>query len=328
MEVWFMRTHLVVGLVLATAAPAVPEAHACGVKLTLKSSAPQRRVKRSSNPSRVLVVGDSSRRLNRDLAMAGHRVDTAENVESAEAGPYDVVLTDSGEAGQARSRFGDAAVISRDGEARSDLAAVEAAVARRPTSAERPRVVMARRAPARPIAAGPTAAERRVAAAQPTPPRPEAPPPTPPAAEPEPPAPAPAPPPAAPPPKPAPAAEPSDRDTVAAKTTLPKGHFKSEVRFGFGQASVEGGSRNAMASTARWLIAHPDVKLRIEGHTDAVGSEDFNMALSERRAGAVRDLLIEAGVDGGRLQVVGLGETKLKYGPKDRRNRRVTLVHE
>src|SRR5262245_62818515 len=82
-------------------------AEACGVKLTVKKSSPRKAVRRTSNPSRVLLVGSHPRRLERDLAAAGHQVDTASTASNAKDGSYAVVIVDSeANAGPARSRFG------------------------------------------------------------------------------------------------------------------------------------------------------------------------------------------------------------------------------
>jgi OmpA-OmpF porin, OOP family len=56
------------------------------------------------------------------------------------------------------------------------------------------------------------------------------------------------------------------------------------------------------------LQKYPDVKVSIEGYTDSVGNPNFNRLLSERRANAVRDYLIERGVEPPRLVAVGRGE--------------------
>src|SRR5690606_22639132 len=58
----------------------------------------------------------------------------------------------------------------------------------------------------------------------------------------------------------------------------------------------------------KFLEKHPDVSLEIEGHTDSRGSDDYNLDLSERRAYAVRDWLIERDVSEDRLTAVGKGE--------------------
>ncbi len=62
---------------------------------------------------------------------------------------------------------------------------------------------------------------------------------------------------------------------------------------------------------AQNIRAHDEIeKVRVEGHTDASGPEDFNMKLSQRRAEAVRDYLVDKGIAADRLEAVGYGETK------------------
>lgn len=79
------------------------------------------------------------------------------------------------------------------------------------------------------------------------------------------------------------------------------------------------------------LQEHPDLKLAIEGHTDNLGSAPGNQALSEKRAAAVRQYLIETyQVDGARLTAKGLGAGKPAAGNETaegrQQNRRVELV--
>jgi len=55
---------------------------------------------------------------------------------------------------------------------------------------------------------------------------------------------------------------------------------------------------------------HPDLKFRIEGHTDSDGENSFNKKLSEERAKAVKILLVESGIDASRFESKGFGESK------------------
>jgi len=96
-----------------------------------------------------------------------------------------------------------------------------------------------------------------------------------------------------------------------------------EVYFTTGSASV--GNRNALATATRWLTSNPDVHATVEGYADPTGTPDGNMALSQQRAEAVRDYLVSQGIDGSRLEVQSFGDTKLKYGRTDGRNRRVAI---
>jgi outer membrane protein OmpA-like peptidoglycan-associated protein len=72
------------------------------------------------------------------------------------------------------------------------------------------------------------------------------------------------------------------------------------------------------------------LRLTIEGHTDSTGSADFNQTLSEKRADAVRDYLVNQGLDGGSLSAQGLGMDNPvadNSTPEGRqRNRRVEII--
>ena len=78
------------------------------------------------------------------------------------------------------------------------------------------------------------------------------------------------------------------------------------------------------------LQEHPELKLRIEGHTDDVGQAAANQSLSEKRAAAVKAWLVTQGVEAKRLEAKGFGQTKPVTGndtPEGRQNnRRVELV--
>ncbi|MCY4027908.1 MAG: OmpA family protein [Acidobacteria bacterium] len=71
-----------------------------------------------------------------------------------------------------------------------------------------------------------------------------------------------------------------------------------------------------------------EAQLTLEGHTDATGSEDYNLRLSQRRAEAVVRYLAGRGVPGARLRAVGFGEDRLlpAYAPTDDEQRRVEIV--
>jgi len=80
---------------------------------------------------------------------------------------------------------------------------------------------------------------------------------------------------------------------------------------------------------AKRLGDFPDVRIVVEGHTDSSGAAEYNQRLSERRADAVKDYLVERGVAAGRISTVGLGETQ-PIGDNDTeegraQNRRVVL---
>jgi outer membrane protein OmpA-like peptidoglycan-associated protein len=106
------------------------------------------------------------------------------------------------------------------------------------------------------------------------------------------------------------------------------------ITFASGSAEVSPQSERLLASLARALEtpALARSRFRIEGHTDTVGDPAMNQALSERRAAAVRDLLVQRyGIDALRLTPVGLGESTLLVPTGDERaeprNRRVQVIN-
>ena len=81
------------------------------------------------------------------------------------------------------------------------------------------------------------------------------------------------------------------------------------------------------ADLADWLADHPDAELVIDGHADALGSEQANLELSFRRAEATAAMIIEAGAAADRVQARGFGEYQPLVGlpPDSDRNRRATM---
>lgn len=311
-----VRALLVACLLVDVHSP--PPAEACGVKLTVKPSAPRRSVARSSNPSPVLLVGSPPRRLQNDLTQAGHKVEVTQDPKDAKRERYAVVIADRSTAGAARERFGDS-VIVRSGDVRNDIVAVEDRVARRPVAVAAARPAVAAKPDREPIAAGPdrTAPKEPVAAAEPAPPPP-----------------APTPPPPAPTPAPTPEPDrPAVTPTVATtqpsrperprKTAVDQAELREEVFFSVASARVREG--RAVTRAIRWLTNNAGVNVTVTGHADPTGTPEGNMALSQTRAEAVRDFLVEKGIDASRIEVKALGDTQLKYGRRDGRNRRVAI---
>lgn len=84
--------------------------------------------------------------------------------------------------------------------------------------------------------------------------------------------------------------------------------FQSNVLFDVDSALIDAGGRSTLDATARVLVEHPKTAVIIQGHTDSTGSEAHNLALSDRRAAAVRSHLAGRGVDPGRMTAIGYGE--------------------
>jgi peptidoglycan-associated lipoprotein len=131
-----------------------------------------------------------------------------------------------------------------------------------------------------------------------------APPPPPPAAPAAPPAP---PPPPAPPAAPAPA--PLSEEEIFRKTPLSELQKNlSDVFFELDESSISDQARAVLQKNAEWMKRWPSTKITIEGHCDERGSAEYNLALGDRRAAAVRDYLASLGVGPDRMTVVSKGK--------------------
>jgi len=81
-----------------------------------------------------------------------------------------------------------------------------------------------------------------------------------------------------------------------------------DVLFDFDQASLKANSRDSVTTLANYLIKNPDRKVIVEGYTDSKGSASYNQGLSERRANAVKNALVRAGVEPSRIVAQGYGK--------------------
>jgi outer membrane protein OmpA-like peptidoglycan-associated protein len=104
----------------------------------------------------------------------------------------------------------------------------------------------------------------------------------------------------------------------------------SDVLFDTGSYILKPGAREKLAKVSGILLAHPGLILQVEGHTDSVGSDEYNQQLSEHRANAVREFLMEQGVVPSSITAQGFGKTQPVASndtPEGRqRNRRVEIV--
>ncbi|MEO7730780.1 MAG: OmpA family protein, partial [Kofleriaceae bacterium] len=267
--------------------------------------------------------------LELDLTSAGHRVEVAPTPAAAKRKSYAVVIVDGNLQDEARTTYPDAIVVVRSGDVVADIHSVEQSVARRPSAAGQRPAVVAARAARTPSAAGPERSTRRVVAAgelqpvsDPTPP----PAPTPIAPTPV----APTPPPPAPPPvvvaATVPKPTPEVRAPVAERRVVAKANsVHDEIYFSLGSAQLDGRAAS-IAKIVSWLSASSDVQVTIERHADPTGTHEGNQILAQKRAEWLRDQLVAGGIDQGRLDVISYGDTRLRYGRADRRNRRAAVV--
>jgi peptidoglycan-associated lipoprotein len=105
-------------------------------------------------------------------------------------------------------------------------------------------------------------------------------------------------------------AAPSLDDEGARATAELRNALLAPVYFEFDQADLSDQTRAALQQKAVLLRQHENVQMRIAGHTDARGSDEYNLALGQRRAAIVKRYLIERGVPERRLEVVSFGEER------------------
>ena len=120
-------------------------------------------------------------------------------------------------------------------------------------------------------------------------------------------------------PGPAPVDDSADRDRLERERIAREASERSRavaadlaamVNFDYDQATVRPADQATLDRKAVILIANPNAKVRISGHADERGSDEYNLALGNRRAGAAKRYLTNKGVDGSRLDVISYGEER------------------
>lgn len=107
-------------------------------------------------------------------------------------------------------------------------------------------------------------------------------------------------------------------------------NLSSGTVFASGQSVILPAANNKLDQVAELMKKQPERKATVEGHTDADGSDAFNLMLSQQRADAVRIYLIARGVDSSRISAIGLGESRPvadnRTSEGKANNRRVEIV--
>jgi len=103
-----------------------------------------------------------------------------------------------------------------------------------------------------------------------------------------------------------------------------------DVLFDFNKYTLKPTAREKLAKVSGILLAHPDLKVQVEGHTDSIGSEEYNQKLSEERAGSVKDYLVSQNVHDNNVTAEGFGKddpiADNSTAAGRAKNRRVELV--
>jgi peptidoglycan-associated lipoprotein len=102
-------------------------------------------------------------------------------------------------------------------------------------------------------------------------------------------------------------------------TTLPPGPVPSEfsettalkdIHFEFDRAEIRGAEAEILNANATWLKSNARVLVLIEGHCDERGTNEYNLALGQRRANATRDYLVARGIDTRRISLISYGKER------------------
>jgi peptidoglycan-associated lipoprotein len=96
-------------------------------------------------------------------------------------------------------------------------------------------------------------------------------------------------------------------DSLAQASAALRAEVGGLIHFEFDRSGIQPADSAALDRKAAILTANPAVRVRIAGYCDERGSDEYNLALGNRRAAAVRQYLIERGIDAGRLDVVSFG---------------------
>ncbi len=136
---------------------------------------------------------------------------------------------------------------------------------------------------------------------------------------PEEPAPEPTPAPAPPPPAPAPRDDSAERERLerermareaAERARAVSAELATMINFDYDQAAIRDADQGTLDRKASILSANPNVRIRISGHADERGSDEYNLALGNRRAAAAKRYLESKGVEASRVEVVSYGEER------------------
>ncbi|MES1925242.1 peptidoglycan-associated lipoprotein Pal [Salinisphaera sp. T31B1] len=103
------------------------------------------------------------------------------------------------------------------------------------------------------------------------------------------------------------------------------------VYFDLDSSAIPSRFSDAIQAHARYLSQHPNVKLRLEGHTDERGTREYNVALGERRAESVQQALVLSGASASQLSTLSFGEERpAELGSSESaysKNRRVEFIY-
>jgi peptidoglycan-associated lipoprotein len=86
--------------------------------------------------------------------------------------------------------------------------------------------------------------------------------------------------------------------------------YLARIHFDFDKYFIREDMRSILEQNSQWLLKHPTVVITIDGHCDERGTEEYNMALGEKRAESAKKYLVNLGVPAGQMKTVSYGKTK------------------
>jgi peptidoglycan-associated lipoprotein len=101
----------------------------------------------------------------------------------------------------------------------------------------------------------------------------------------------------------------TETDIQALQRAIDEGLIKP-VFFAYDRAELSTESQSTLEENARWFRRYPGADIIIEGHCDERGTEEYNLALGDRRAQAAKEYLVQLGISPGRLQTISYGEER------------------
>lgn len=100
-----------------------------------------------------------------------------------------------------------------------------------------------------------------------------------------------------------------DAETAAARDRA-RAALTATIYFHFDASEITDDSRSKLDQKVPVLTQNTGIRIRISGHTDNRGSDEYNLALGQRRAAAAKRYLTDRGIDGGRIEIVSFGEER------------------
>ncbi len=104
----------------------------------------------------------------------------------------------------------------------------------------------------------------------------------------------------------------------------------SPVYFDFDRFNLSDETRSTLGNNAEWIKSHPGTSVQVEGHCDERGTEEYNLALGEKRATAAKAYLVSLGVDESQVYTISYGEERPEDAGHDEsawsKNRRAAFM--